>query len=80
VDWKLPRVRIFPMSDSDGFSYPDDSIDPNELITNDAVAGEPVDPTGHYAGPAGSEPLEASPDYTEHDPNEEPVQLDDEPE
>jgi hypothetical protein len=66
------------MSDSNGFSYPDDDIDPNELVTNDAVAGEPVNPTGHYAGPEGSEPLEATPDLNEHDPNEEPVQLDDE--
>jgi hypothetical protein len=52
-----------------GFAYPDDPFDPNELVTNDAVAGEPVDPTGHYAGPAGSEALEASPEYDEHDPN-----------
>lgn len=55
-------------SDSD-FTYPDDPIDPNLLVTNDAVAGEPVDPTGHYAGPTGSEPLEASPVYDEHQPN-----------
>jgi hypothetical protein len=65
------------MSDSTGFSYPDGDMDPDELVTNDAVAGEPVEPTGHYAGPTGSEPLEASPDYTEHDSNEEPVDLGD---
>jgi hypothetical protein len=68
---------------SDGgteFSYPDDSVDPNELVTNDAVAGEPVDPTGHYAGATGSESLEASPEYDEHDANidDGPTDLDDE--
>lgn len=52
------------------FEYPDDSLDPNELVTNDAVAGEPVEPTGHYAGPTGSEPLEATPEYDEHADNE----------
>jgi hypothetical protein len=56
-------------ADESDFTYPDDPFDPNELVTNDAVAGEPVDPTGHYAGPAGSEPLEASPEYDEHEPN-----------
>ena len=55
--------------DESGFEYPDDPFDPNILITNDAVAGVPVTPTGHYAGPAGSEPLEASPEYDEHEPN-----------
>jgi hypothetical protein len=55
-------------NDSD-FSYPDDPFDPNLLVTNDAVGGEPVNPTGHYAGPAGSEPLEASPEYDEHEQN-----------
>jgi hypothetical protein len=50
-----------------GFEYPDDPFDPDELVTNDAVAGEPVEPTGHYGGPDGSEPLEASPEYDEHE-------------
>lgn len=54
-----------------GFEYPDDPFDPDELVTNDAVGGEPVVPTGHYAGPEGSEPLEASPLYDEHAPNSE---------
>jgi hypothetical protein len=60
------------------FEYPDDPFDPNTLVTNDAVAGEPVVPTGHYAGPAGSEPLEASPEYDEHAPNSDdgPTDLD----
>jgi hypothetical protein len=68
------------MSDShtSGFDYPDDPFDPNELVTNDAVAGEPVEPTGHYAGPEGSEPLEAAPEYDEHKPNSDdgPADLD----
>lgn len=61
-----------------GFEYPDESLDPNALVTNDAVAGEPVDPTGHYAGAAGSEALEASPEYDEHGRNEDdgPTDLD----
>lgn len=57
---------------------PDDPFDPNLLVTNDAVAGEPVDPTGRYGGPTGSESLEASPEYDEHKPNEDdgPTDLD----
>ena len=30
-----------------GFEYPDEPFDENELVTNDAVGGEPVKPTGH---------------------------------
>ena len=61
-----------------GFEYPDEPFDKNELVTNDAVGGEPVNPTGHYAGPEGSEPLEATPEYEEHAPNSEdgPTDLD----
>lgn len=61
-----------------GVEYPDDPFDPNELVSNDAVGGEPVNPTGHYAGPEGSEPLEATPEYAEHAPNSEdgPTDLD----
>ena len=61
-----------------GFEYPDEPFDENELVTNDAVGGEPVKPTGHYAGPEGSEPLEATPEYQEHAPNSEdgPTDLD----
>ena len=60
------------------FEYPDEPFDENELVTNDAVGGEPVNPTGHYAGPEGSEPLEATPEYEEHAPNSEdgPTDLD----
>ena len=67
-----------PGEDESDFAYPDDPFDPNLLVTNDAVAGEPVDPTGRYGGPAGSEPLEASPEYDEHQPNEDdgPTDLD----
>ena len=66
------------MSSGTGFEYPDESIDPKEIVTNDAVAGEPVEPTGHYAGPEGSEPLEASPIYDEHsdDSDDGPTDLD----
>ena len=61
-----------------GFEYPDNPFDSDELLTNDAVGGEPVTPTGHYGGPEGSEPLEAAPEYGEHDPNAEegPTDLD----
>lgn len=63
-----------------GFEYPDDPFDPDELVTNDAVGGEPVEPTGNYAGPDGAEPLEASPVYDEHTPNSDdgPTDLDEE--
>jgi hypothetical protein len=54
-----------------GFEYPDDPSDPDELVTNDAVDGEPVKPTSHDAGPEGSEPLEATPEYDDHAPNSE---------
>lgn len=70
------------MSDADsengrsGFEYPDDPFDPNELVTNDAVAGEQVDPSGNYAGPKGSESREASPEYDEHEPNEDDGPID----
>lgn len=50
----------------------------NQVATNDAVAGEPVIPTGHYAGPEGSEPLEAEPDYADNDLAGEPIDLDEE--
>ena len=49
-----------------GFEYPDDPFDAEELVTNDAVGGEPVVPNGHYAGPEGSEPREVSPVLYEH--------------
>jgi hypothetical protein len=52
-----------------GFKYLDDTFDPDELVTNDAVGGQTVVPTGPYAGPEGSEPLEASPVYDEHEPH-----------
>jgi len=61
-----------------GFEYQDDPFDSDELVTNDAVGGEPVTPAGHYGGPEGSEPLEVAPEYGEHDPNSEdgPTDLD----
>jgi hypothetical protein len=51
---------------------------PNQLATNDAVAGEPVIDTGHYGGPEGSEPLEAEPDYADNELAGEPIDLSDE--
>lgn len=50
-----------------------DLPDPLDLATNDAVAGEPVMPTGHYAGPEGSEPLEAEPEAAANDLEDEPI-------
>ena len=44
--------------------FTDPAID-KQTITNDAVAGETVIDNGHYAGPAGSEPLEAEPELHE---------------
>ena len=41
--------------------FTDPAID-KQTVTNDAVAGEPVIDTGHYAGATGSEPLEAEPE------------------
>ena len=71
-EYHLTSTKVAKM-DSDrgapGFEDPDDPFDPEELVTNDAVGGETVVPTGHYAGPEGSEPLEASPIYDEHEPN-----------
>ena len=40
--------------------FTDPAID-KQTVTNDAVAGETVIDTGHYAGATGSEPLEAEP-------------------
>jgi hypothetical protein len=44
--------------------FTDPAID-KQTIVNDAVAGETVIDNGHYAGPAGSEPLEAEPELHE---------------
>ena len=38
-----------------------------QTVTNDAVAGETVEDNGHYAGPTGSEPLEAEPELPENE-------------
>lgn len=57
----------------------------NDLVTNDAVAGETVEPgpgEGN-AGPTGGSPREFEPVLDEHrehdDPNDAPEDLDDEP-
>ncbi|HEV7956990.1 MAG: hypothetical protein JWL94_76 [Microbacteriaceae bacterium] len=49
-----------------------------QTITNDAVGGEPVNPTGHYAGPTGSEPLEAEPTLPDNELAGENIDLRDE--
>jgi len=46
--------------------YPDPDLDPDTLVTNDAVAGETVFP-GDPEGPYGGEPREAAPTYDEND-------------
>jgi hypothetical protein len=49
-----------------------------QTVTNDAVAGETVIDNGHYAGPTGSEPLEAEPDLPENELAGEDIDLRDE--
>jgi hypothetical protein len=46
--------------------YPDPDLDPDTLVTNDAVGGETVYP-GTPEGPEGGEPREAEPTYDEND-------------
>ena len=46
-----------------------------QTITNDAVAGETVIDNSHYAGPTGSEPLEAEPVLAENELAGEPIDL-----
>jgi hypothetical protein len=51
----------------------DESEDSLETVTNDAVAGETVDPQpgdGTDDGPTGGAPVEGSPDLWEHDSDE----------
>jgi hypothetical protein len=55
-------------------SAPENAGDPltdpaagKQTVTNDAVAGETVIDNGHYAGPTGSEPLEAEPDLPDNE-------------
>ena len=58
---------------SDATESPDNSElldDPaldKQTVTNDAVAGETVIETGHYAGATGSEPLEGAPTTAHND-------------
>jgi len=47
-------------------------------VTNDAVAGETVIDTGHYAGATGSEPLEAEPELHEASVDPDSIDLRDE--
>ena len=50
---------------------------PKETVTNDAVAGETVIDNGNYAGPTGSEPLEAEPDLPQNELEGEQIDLSD---
>lgn len=63
-------------ADENGDPLTDPAID-KQTVTNDAVAGETVIDTGHYAGPEGSEPLEAEPTLAENDLAGEPIDLSD---
>lgn len=65
-----------PLSDSaadetlSDAATPDPFTDPGvdkQTVANDSVAGEPVMPTGQYAGPTGAEPLEAEPRLADND-------------
>jgi hypothetical protein len=49
-----------------------------QTVTNDAVAGETVFDNGHYAGPTGSEPLEAEPELPDNELAGEDIDLRDE--
>lgn len=53
----------------------DDPAFDKETVVNDAVAGETVIDNGHYAGPEGSEPLEAEPRYDDNDLDDENIDL-----
>jgi hypothetical protein len=55
-----------------------DAAAAKQTVTNDAVTGETVDDNGHYAGPTGSEPLEAEPDLPENELAGEDIDLRDE--
>jgi hypothetical protein len=57
--------------------FTDPAID-KQTVTNDAVAGETVIDNGHYAGPSGSEPLEAEPELPENDLDPDSIDLRDE--
>jgi hypothetical protein len=57
--------------------FTDPAID-KQTITNDAVAGETVIDNGHYAGPEGSEPLEAEPELHEAGVDPDSIDLRDE--
>jgi hypothetical protein len=66
------------MSDTSNFSYPDNEIDPDDLVTNDAVAGETIFPGAGDGndGPTGGSPAEATPDYAPGDLDGEDIDLD----
>jgi hypothetical protein len=57
--------------------FTDPAID-KQTVTNDAVAGETVIDNGHYAGPTGSEPVEAEPELHESTVDPDSIDLRDE--
>ena len=63
-------------TNDDPFEVLDDPTLDKQTLTNDAVAGETVIDTGHYAGAEGSEPLEASPELADNDLSNEEIDLD----
>ena len=63
-------------TNTDPFDELDDPALDKQTVTNDAVAGETVIDTGHYAGPAGSEPLEVQPQLPDNDLSQEEIELD----
>ncbi|MCU1424282.1 MAG: hypothetical protein JWM51_573 [Microbacteriaceae bacterium] len=62
--------------EENGDPLTDPAID-KQTVTNDAVAGETVIDNGHYAGPEGSEPLEAEPSLPDNELAGEPIDLND---
>lgn len=63
-------------TNDDPFEVLDDPALDKQTLTNDAVAGETVIDTGHYAGAEGSEPLEASPELADNELSGEEIDLD----
>jgi hypothetical protein len=66
-------VEVQTMTDTSA-TTPENAGDPltdpaasKQTVINDAVAGETVIDNGNYAGPTGSEPVEAEPALAEND-------------
>lgn len=63
-------------TNDDPYEVLDDPALEKQTLTNDAVGGETVIDTGHYAGPTGSEPREASPELPDNELSAEDMDLD----